>query len=132
MYSKTTHHITVTVQPYFLDEHSNISENRYVWAYRVAIQNNRQGTVKLCRRHWQITDAAGRHQEVRGDGVVGEQPVIPPGGCFEYTSGVPLSAPSGIMMGVYDVPCLLYTSDAADECPCVDLCLVYTSDAANE
>lgn len=103
MYSKTTHHITVTVQPYFLDEHSNISENRYVWAYRVAIQNNRQGTVKLCRRHWQITDATGRHQEVRGDGVVGEQPVIPPGGCFEYTSGVPLSAPSGIMMGVYDV-----------------------------
>ena len=103
MYSKTTHHITVTVQPYFLDEHSNIAESHYVWAYRVAIKNNRKNTVKLCRRQWQITDAAGRHQEVRGDGVVGEQPVIPPGGCFEYTSGVPLSAPSGMMMGAYDI-----------------------------
>ena len=103
MYSQTTRGITVTVHPMFLEDQSSPAENHYVWAYRVRIENRGEETVQLMRRHWKITDALGRMQEVQGAGVVGEQPVLEPGGSYEYTSGTPLSTPSGIMMGSYQM-----------------------------
>lgn len=103
MYSQTTRDITITVQPVFLEDQSSPTENHYVWAYRVRIENKGSETVQLMRRHWKITDALGRMQEVQGDGVVGEQPLLEPGGSYEYTSGTPLSTPSGIMMGSYQM-----------------------------
>ena len=103
MYTQTTRGITVTVQPIFLDDQSSPAEGHYVWAYRVRIQNNGDDTVQLMRRHWKITDAMGRMQEVQGAGVVGEQPVLEPGETFESTSGTPLPTPSGIMLGSYQM-----------------------------
>lgn len=101
MYSQTTQAICVTVQPIYLEDQSSPAEGHYVWAYQVRIENQGNRTVQLRRRHWRITDARGRTQEVRGDGVVGEQPVLRPGESFEYTSGTPLPTPSGIMVGSY-------------------------------
>ena len=80
-----------------------MDEDYYVWAYQVRIENQGQETVKLLNRYWHITDATGRVEEVRGPGVVGEQPVLGPGEAFEYTSGCPLQAPSGIMVGSYEM-----------------------------
>lgn len=101
MYSATTRDIKVTVKPVFLDDQSSPSENHYVWAYHVRIENLGAATVQLRARHWKITDALGRLQEVKGAGVVGEQPILRPGQSFEYTSGTPLGTPSGIMAGTY-------------------------------
>ena len=103
MYEKTTHSITITVQPFYLDEQSEPDEERYVWAYKVNIENAGTKTVQLLNRHWRITDKRGRLQEVQGPGVVGEQPVLNPGDSFEYTSGTPLPTPSGIMVGSYEM-----------------------------
>jgi ApaG protein len=100
-YAETTRAITITVEPYYLDEQSEPSEGHFVWAYHVRIENNGEKTVKLMTRHWHITDSLGNVQEVRGDGVIGEQPVLTPGESFEYTSGTPLATPSGIMAGSY-------------------------------
>jgi ApaG protein len=102
-YSETTRSLTVTVEPTFLEEQSSPSENQFVWAYKVRIENHGQQTVQLLRRHWRITDALGRVHEVKGPGVVGEQPVLRPGDSFEYTSGTPLTTPSGIMAGSYQM-----------------------------
>ncbi|CAO3417243.1 Co2+/Mg2+ efflux protein ApaG [Azospirillum endophyticum] len=101
MYTAVTHDIRVTVQPVFLEDQSAPAEGRFVWAYHVRIENEGNETVQLRTRHWRITDAMGRVQEVRGPGVVGEQPVLEPGDHFEYTSGTPLATPSGIMAGTY-------------------------------
>ena len=103
MYSETTRSIRVTVEPIYLDDQSAPEDNHYVWAYHVRIENEGQQTVQLLNRYWQITDALGQVQEVRGSGVVGEQPVLEPGGSFEYTSGTPLPTPSGIMLGSYEM-----------------------------
>ena len=103
MYSQTTRGICITVQPFYLDGQSSPAENRYVWAYRVQIDNVGFETVQLKRRHWKITDARGCLHEVEGEGVIGEQPVLSPGESFDYTSGTPLSTPSGIMMGSYQM-----------------------------
>jgi ApaG protein len=103
MYSKTTRSITVTVKPFFLDDQSSPEESHYVWAYHVKIENGSRETVQLRHRYWHITDSLGRVQEVRGAGVVGEQPVLKPGESFEYTSGTPLPTPSGIMVGAYQM-----------------------------
>jgi ApaG protein len=100
-YAATTREITVSVQPYFLEEQSSPNSGHFVWAYHVRIQNNGRQTVQLLTRHWRITDALGTLHEVRGDGVVGKQPVLRPGEAFEYASGTPLSTPSGIMVGTY-------------------------------
>ncbi len=100
-YSETTRGITVSVKPFYLEEQSSPLEDRYVWAYQVRIENPGSATVQLRTRHWRITDSNGRLHEVRGDGVVGEQPVLGPGDSFEYTSGTPLATPSGIMVGSY-------------------------------
>ncbi|MDW3098719.1 Co2+/Mg2+ efflux protein ApaG [Pyruvatibacter sp.] len=100
-YDALTRNIRVRVRPVYLDDQSEPSEDHYVWAYEVEIENEGGESVQLQDRYWRITDALGRVQEVRGDGVVGEQPVIEPGECFEYTSGAPLPTPSGIMSGTY-------------------------------
>jgi ApaG protein len=109
MYSATTSGIKVTVKPVFLEDQSSPAENHYVWAYHVRIENLGERTVRLRARHWKITDAVGRLQEVKGAGVVGEQPVLEPGQSFEYTSGTPLATPSGIMSGSY----MMETPDGA-------------------
>jgi ApaG protein len=101
MYDETTRDIRVTVEPTFLDEESSPEEGRYVWSYHVRITNGGRETVQLRDRYWRITDARGRVQEVRGVGVVGEQPILNPGESFTYTSGAPLTTPSGIMAGSY-------------------------------
>jgi ApaG protein len=103
MYSQTTRSIKVTVKPFYLEDQSSPADDHYVWAYQVRIENCGRETVQLRRRHWRITDNRGRVQEVRGPGVVGEQPVLRPGESFEYTSGTPLATPSGIMVGTYDM-----------------------------
>ena len=103
MYTQTTRSITVTVSPFFLEDQSSPDESHYVWAYHVRIENAGGETVQLRNRHWRITDSFGRVQEVRGAGVVGEQPVLRPGDSFEYTSGTPLPTPSGIMVGTYQM-----------------------------
>ncbi len=102
-YTATTRDIAVSVRPIFLEDQSSPPDNHYVWAYHVRIENRSRATVQLRNRHWVITDAIGRTQEVRGAGVVGEQPVLKPGGSFEYTSGTPLPTPSGIMQGSYQM-----------------------------
>ena len=103
MYSQITRDIRVTVRPTYLAEQSTPSDNHYVWAYHIRIDNTGERAVQLLSRFWQITDGLGRVQEVRGPGVVGEQPVILPGTAYEYTSGTPLATPSGIMVGSYSV-----------------------------
>jgi ApaG protein len=103
MYSEITRSIKVTVKPFYLEDQSSPAEDRYVWAYHVRIENGGGETVQLRNRHWQITDNRGQMQEVRGPGVVGEQPVLAPGESFEYTSGAPLPTPSGIMVGRYEM-----------------------------
>src|SRR5947199_8036259 len=101
MYSETTRSIKVTVQPFYLEQHSSPDDSHYVWAYHVRIENVGAETVQLRNRHWRITDALGRLQEVKGPGVVGEEPTLKTGETFEYTSGVPLPTPSGFMVGTY-------------------------------
>jgi len=103
MYEKVTRNICVSVKPFYLEEQSSPDEDRFVWAYRVNIENRGDDTVQLMQRHWRITDKHGRLQEVKGPGVVGEQPVLKPGESFEYTSGCPLETPSGIMAGSYEM-----------------------------
>jgi ApaG protein len=99
MYEVVTHGIRVIVTPQFLEHESD--DDRYVWAYTVVIENEGERTVQLKTRYWQITDAKGRVEEVRGPGVVGETPVLKPGESFKYTSGCPLREPSGMMVGSY-------------------------------
>jgi len=103
MYSSVTRSIRISVEPLFLDDQSSPSDDHYVWAYQVRIKNEGAETVQLLNRHWRITDASGRVQEVKGAGVVGEQPTLKPGETFEYTSGTPLATPSGIMVGTYEM-----------------------------
>ena len=103
MYQSKTKTIDVTVQPMYLEDQSSPSENHYVWAYRIRITNEGEEPVQLMHRTWEITDAMGRRQEVKGPGVVGKQPVLKPGESFEYTSGTPLTTPSGIMVGTYEM-----------------------------
>lgn len=103
MYRIVTRDIQVTVSPTYLESESDPDESRYVWAYTIEIRNLGQETVQLLSRHWRITDADGDTQEVRGPGVVGEQPILEPGDAFRYTSGVPLETPSGFMRGTYEM-----------------------------
>ena len=103
MYNQTTKSICVSVEPIYLDDQSSPSDNHYVWAYQVRIENKGNDTVQLLNRYWHITDDQGRVQEVRGAGVVGEQPTLRPGESFEYASGTPLPTPSGIMVGSYEM-----------------------------
>ncbi|MCG6857492.1 MAG: Co2+/Mg2+ efflux protein ApaG [Salaquimonas sp.] len=101
MYRQETRQISVSVLPVYIDERSSPQESRYFWAYQVTIENRGDTSVQLLSRYWHIVDANGEIEEVRGPGVVGEQPVLGPGDCFEYTSGCPLTTPSGFMRGSY-------------------------------
>ena len=101
VYEATTRGITVKVTPSFLEEDSAPLRDYYFWAYTVDIFNGGNQRVQLLSRRWKITDAAGRMQEVKGAGVIGEQPTLEQGESFRYTSGAPLRTPSGIMLGWY-------------------------------
>lgn len=101
MYQATTRHITVRVSPSFLPEESEPTEGRWVFAYRIEIENGSRETVQLRSRYWHITDGRGQVEEVRGPGVVGEEPILSPGDSFTYMSGCPLATPSGIMRGSF-------------------------------
>ncbi len=101
MYQATTRKIAVSVTPRFMPERSSLEKGYFFWSYTIAIINRGEETVQLKTRHWKITDAFGRVQEVKGAGVVGEEPVLAPGTSYEYTSGVPLPTPSGFMAGSY-------------------------------
>ena len=103
MYTKTTKSINITVNPSYLDEQSEPEDHHYVWAYQITINNLGQETVQLKNRYWKIIDSNGTKQEIKGEGVVGEQPVLKPGEKYEYTSGTPLSTPSGFMEGHYEM-----------------------------
>lgn len=100
-YSAETEGVVVRVRPSYLAGQSDPAEGRWVWAYQVEIVNLSGGPVQLVARRWTITDAFGRVEEVRGQGVVGEQPVIEPGDSYAYASGCPLTTPSGSMVGAY-------------------------------
>jgi ApaG protein len=99
----TTRGITVAVQVRYVPERSEPHHNVYFFAYQIRISNNNQEAVQLLTRHWVITDASGQVEEVRGPGVVGEQPLLEPGESFEYTSFCPLATPFGTMEGSYQM-----------------------------
>ena len=103
MFTKTTHDIKVTAVPEFLPEHSEASDDHFVWAYTIQIENHGTETVQLLNRYWKIADAHGLVQEVKGPGVVGQQPVLKSGEAFRYTSGTALGTPSGMMLGSYEM-----------------------------
>ncbi len=100
-YTTVTRGLRVTIRPFYLTDQSDPAEGRYVWAYKVQIENLGQVTVQLLKRTWLITDGMGREMRVHGEGVVGEQPTLDPGESFDYTSGTPLPTPSGFMRGTY-------------------------------
>lgn len=100
-YAATTDGIVVRVAPRYLAEQSDPASGRHAWSYHVRIENGSDRPVQLFARHWIITDARGNVEEIEGEGVVGEQPVIAPGGSFDYVSGCPLSTATGTMHGTY-------------------------------
>lgn len=97
----TTDGVTVRVSVSYLPEQSEPERGRWFWAYHIRLENEGADTVQLLTRHWVITDGRGARHSVEGEGVVGEQPVIEPGGSFDYVSGCPLATPSGAMHGNY-------------------------------
>jgi ApaG protein len=101
MYEQETAGVMVRVEPRFLPEDSSPDQGQYLWSYAIEIENRGTEAVQLISRFWRITDENGVTQEVRGPGVIGQQPVIEPGQCFRYTSACPLAAPSGVMLGAY-------------------------------
>jgi ApaG protein len=103
VYTQTTHNIKVTVFPVYLEAQSVAEDSHFVWAYTILIENLGNSEVQLISRHWEITDANGQVEHVRGLGVVGEQPVIEASKAVQYTSGVHLHTKSGIMRGTYDM-----------------------------
>ncbi|GAO98851.1 CO2+/MG2+ efflux protein ApaG [Caedimonas varicaedens] len=100
-YQEISHSVSVSATPVFAEDESSDKEKRYIWAYQIRIENKSEHVLQLRRRYWKITDCYGKTQEIRGDGVVGEQPILKPGDVFEYTSATPLQTPSGIMEGTY-------------------------------
>ncbi|CAN1495267.1 CO2+/MG2+ efflux protein ApaG [Rhabdaerophilaceae bacterium] len=103
MYRAVTENIEVMVHPAFSPERSDPDSGEYFWTYTVRIRNLGQETVQLRSRHWEITDALGRVEHVRGAGVIGKQPVLKPGQSFDYTSGCPLRTSQGVMVGSYQM-----------------------------
>jgi ApaG protein len=103
MYEAVTRGIRVRVTPQFLEDQSSPEDTQFFWRYTIDIVNESGDTVRLRSRYWRITDARGMTEEVRGPGVVGKTPVLAPGSSFRYTSGCPLTTPSGIMVGSYQM-----------------------------
>jgi ApaG protein len=97
----TTRDVTVRVAVSFLSEQSDPGTGRWFWSYHVRIENGSDRSVQLLSRHWHIMDGRGTVHDVQGEGVVGEMPLIPTGGSFDYVSGCPLDTPSGAMSGSY-------------------------------
>lgn len=95
--------VQVTVESFFIESQSEVAADRYVFAYTIHIQNNSAETVQLLRRYWSITDGNAKTVEVRGDGVIGEQPTLTPGEHYTYTSGSVLETPVGTMHGHYEM-----------------------------
>ena len=95
--------IQIAAQVKYIEEQSDEADNRYVFSYTITVTNNGDSAAQLLGRHWVITDSNNQVQEVRGQGVVGEQPVIKPGQSFGYTSGTVLSTPVGTMTGSYQM-----------------------------
>lgn len=112
-YVTTSNNIQITVWPEFIDSKSSIIGDLFIWAYHVRIENKGLEPVKLLNRYWRIIDEKGIIQEVTGEGVVGEQPTIAPNGAYQYSSGVHLRYPSGIMTGYYQMRRLDPASDGA-------------------
>ena len=102
VYEETTYGIRVQVEPSFLEERSDPDSGQFFWAYRVRIENCSDRTITLRNRMWTIVSHSDQ-QQVEGEGVVGEQPRLEPGDVFEYASGAPLTAPSGLMVGHYEM-----------------------------
>jgi ApaG protein len=100
-HSATTSDVVVRVSVTFLAEQSEPAKGRWFWAYHVRIENVGKRAVQLISREWTISDGRGGVHEVQGEGVVGEQPLIEPGGSFDYVSGCPLNTPTGSMEGQY-------------------------------
>jgi ApaG protein len=103
MYERVTRGIKIIVRPKYLDGQSKPEEGHFVWAYTITIENHGREAATLRTRYWKITDATGHVQEVRGAGVVGEQPRLTPGDSYTYTSGCPLKTSSGFMTGAYQM-----------------------------
>ena len=99
--AEVAHRIRVDVTTSYVEDQSNPAEGRFVFAYTITIRNEGQAGARLLTRHWIITDANGKVEEVRGEGVVGEQPHLKPGQGFRYSSGVILETPLGVMQGSY-------------------------------
>ena len=100
-FTARTGDVTVNVRPFWVDEHSDPEEHRYVWLYHVLIENRSKESIQLLSRSWTITDERGGQEKVHGEGVVGEQPIIAPDSSYQYTSGAELKTPSGFMEGLY-------------------------------
>ena len=100
-YAATTAGITIRVAPRYLDEQSDPDSGEWAWSYHIRVENDSSDDVQLLSRHWIITDGDGRVEHVRGEGVVGDQPVIVPGGSYDYVSGCPLPTSSGTMTGTF-------------------------------
>jgi ApaG protein len=105
MSTATTRGIRVSVSTRFLPEHSEPRANRFVFAYSIEIVNGSTQTVQLRSRHWHIMHGTGKTEEVKGPGVVGEQPILRPGERFQYSSGCVLTTPHGTMHGTYEMVC---------------------------
>lgn len=101
--AETTRGVTVRVSVSYLPEQSEPARGRWFWAYHVRIENDGDEAVQLLTRHWVITDGRGARHSVEGEGVVGEQPLIPPGASYDYVSGCPLATPTGSMQGSYQM-----------------------------
>ena len=97
------YNIRVTVDTVYIEDQSDPETDRYVFAYTITIENSGSITARLLNRHWIITDASGQVQEVKGEGVVGEQPILQPGGTFRYTSAAMIETPVGTMTGAYEM-----------------------------
>jgi ApaG protein len=123
LFEQRTKDVIIRVEPEYLAEQSSPSDSRFIWAYTVEIDNQSAEELTVTERFWQIADSRGQVQEVRGKGVVGEKPVVKPGEVFRYTSGAPLTAPSGMMRGTYTVQ-----GASTGECYDVDIpCFVLDS-----
>lgn len=102
-YKSTTHNVEISVWPEFIDSKNSVIGEIYIWAYHIRIHNGNSYPIKLINRYWRIIDETGNIQEVKGDGVVGEQPVIESNSSYQYSSGIHLNNSSGIMTGKYQM-----------------------------
>ena len=103
LYEHVTEGVRIRVRPKFMHDESEPVQGRFMWSYIVDVENESEQTWTIVRRHWRIVDALGRMQAVDGEGVIGQTPTLEPGERFSYMSGAPLSAPSGLMSGTYDL-----------------------------